>query len=195
MIPAFNHSHVLPPFLGGDPRVFSAVSPYQTDVLELAQRFAHFPNRRLLLDGLLEYRADLASLGFVRGFQWLDGSFSEDIESSEARPPADIDLVTFAYAPPGVSSTALTKLLNDNPSLFLADQAKQKYGCDAYIVPLDKSPENLVKRSTYYFNLFSHRHGDHVWKGLLQIPLQNDDALAQELLQNMKTGEPDAASA
>ena len=195
MIPAFNHSHVLPPFLGGNPTVSSAASPYQTSLLELTQRFAHLPCRRRLLEGLLKYRADLAQLGFVKGFQWLDGSFSEDIESSEARPPADIDLVTFAYAPIGLDSAAITKLLNDNPSLFLADLAKQKYGCDAYVVPLDKSPENLVKRTTYYFSLFSHRRGDHVWKGLLQIPLQSDDALAQELLENMNLGDPHAAPA
>lgn len=195
MIPHFNHSHVLPPFLGGDPGTASDVSPYRCSMLELAERFAHLPGRRRLVDGLLDYRAALAKLGFVRGFQWLDGSFAEDVEAHAQRAPQDIDMVTFAHSPAGLSSTQINQLLADYPALFDAEQAKQTYGCDAYIVSLDKSPENLVKRATYYFHLFSHRRGDHVWKGLLQIPLESDDALARQLLHNMPLGESHAATA
>lgn len=195
MIPDFNHSHVLPPFLGGDPTVAAAGSPYLASMLELAQRFAHLPGRRRLLDGLVRYRADLAKLGFVRGFQWLDGSFSEDVEAQQERPPNDIDLVTFAYAPVGLSSADVVQVLAANADLFIASRARDKYGCDAYVVPLGKSAENLVKRTAYYFSLFSHRRGDHVWKGLLQIPLECDDAQARELLDNVNSGENDAATA
>ena len=170
-------------------------SPYLTSMLELVQRFAHLPGRRRLLDGLLRYRADLRGLGFVRGFQWLDGSFSENIEAHQQRSPNDIDLVTFAFAPVGLSSTRVSQVLMANADLFIAAKAKDKYGCDAYVVPLDKSPENLVKRTAYYFSLFSHRRGDHVWKGMLKIPLENDDAQARELLDNVSTGENDAATA
>ena len=66
-----------------------------------------------------------------------------------------------------MSSKQITQLLQVNPDLFLAPRVRAKYGCDAYMVPLD----NLVKRTTYYFGLFSHRRSDQVWKGLLQIPL------------------------
>lgn len=195
MIPDFNHSHVLPPFLGGDPTIAAECSPYLTTMLELVERFAHLPGRRRLLDGLMLYRADLAKLGFVRGFQWLDGSFSEYIEAHQKRPPNDIDLVTFAYAPFGLSNTAVSQLLASNEDLFLTAKAKIKYGCDVYVVPLDKSPENLVKRTAYYSNLFSHRRGDHVWKGLLQVPLESDDTQARELLDNVSSGENDADTA
>lgn len=194
MIPAFNHSHVLPPFLGDSPAVAAEVSPYVVSMLDVAQRFAHLPGRRRLIEGLLNYRADLAALGFVRGFQWLDGSFTEDIEAQEERAPNDIDLVTFAYSPVGMSSTQITQLLQAHPELFETAAAKAKYGCDAFMVPLDKSPVNLVKRATYYFNLFSHRRSDYVWKGLLQIPLESDDALAQELLQNTESGAPNVVT-
>ena len=195
VIPEFNHSHVLPPFLGSDPTVAAEVSPYRTSLSELMKRFAHLQGRRQLLAGLFNYRADLAKLGFVRGFQWLDGSFSEDVETSQNRSPVNIDLVTFVYSPSGMASDDVLKLMNANPTLFVADLAKAAYGCDAFVLPLDKSPENLMKRATYYFNLFSHRRGDHVWKGLLHIPLESDDAVAQELLHNSNSGENNAATA
>jgi hypothetical protein len=89
VIPHFNHSHVLPPFLGGDPSAASDVSPYRCTMLELAERFAHLPGRRRLVDGLLDYRAALAKVGFVRGFQWLDGSFTEDVEAHAQRAPQE----------------------------------------------------------------------------------------------------------
>ena len=195
MIPDFNHSHVLPPFLGDGPSAASDVSPYRSSMLEVTQRFAYLPGRRRLVEGLLNYRADLAALGFVRGFQWLDGSFAEDVEAHEQRVPNDIDIVTFAFSPAGLSSTQVTQLLQAHPTLFEPAKAKEKYGCDGYIVPLDKSPESLVKRATYYFSLFSHRRSDQVWKGLLQIPLESDDALARDLLQNMPLGDTNAVTA
>lgn len=195
MIPAFNHSHVLPPYLGESPTVSSSLSPYVVTMLEVAQRFAHLPGRARLVQGLLNYRTALTGLGFVRGFQWLDGSFAEDIEAHEQRAPNDVDLVTFVHSPVGLSSTQISQLLMTNPDLFTAAQAKTRFGCDAYVVPLDKSPENLVKRTSYYFGLFSHRRSDQVWKGLLQIPLESDDALAQDLLNNLASGDHNAVAA
>lgn len=195
MIPDFNHSHVLPPFLGDSPTAASDVSPYRVSMLEVTQRFASLPGRRRLIEGLLNYRADLAVLGFVRGFQWLDGSFAEDVEAHEQRPPNDIDIVTFAFSPVGLSSTQIGQMLVTHPALFMNAQAKEKYGCDGYMVPLDKSPENLVKRCAYYFGLFSHRRSDQVWKGLLQIPLESDDDLAREWLKDMPLGDKNAVAA
>ena len=195
MIPDFNHSHVLPPFLGDSPTGASDASPYRTSMLEMTQRFASLPGRRPLIEGLLSYRADLAALGFVRGFQWLDGSFAEDVEAHAQRPPNDIDIVTFAFSPVGMSNTEITRLLNAHPTLFQPALAKENYRCDGYIVNLNGSAENLVKNTTYYFSLFSHRRDDHVWKGLLQIPLESDDALARGLLQNMSLGDKNAVTA
>jgi hypothetical protein len=195
MIPGFNHSHVLPPFLGSDPTALSAVSPYPASMLELVERFGHLPGRTKLLDGLLRYRADLAKLGFVRGFQWLDGSFVENIEIHQQRPPNDIDVATFVYAPDGLNSGEITLLLDTHPDLFTSAKAKIKYGCDAYLVPLGNSPVTLVRRTAYYFGMFSHRRGDHVWKGILHTPLDSDDMQARTLLDNMGSGGNDAATA
>jgi hypothetical protein len=194
VIPPFNHSYVLPPFQGAIPTAAAMVSPYTVSMLDLVQRFAHLPSRRPLLMGLLDYRLDLKSLGFKRGFQWLDGSFVEDVEAAEKRPPNDIDLVTFSYSPEGLTSTQINQLLIENPTLFVAVKAKVKYGCDAYVVPLDKSPEALVKRTAYYFQLFSHRRGDHIWKGVLQVPLESDDTQARELLDNLSMGGSNVAT-
>lgn len=164
-------------------------------MLEVTERFASLPGRRQLLQGLLAYRSDMAALGFVRGFQWLDGSFAEDVEAHQQRPPNDIDIVTFAFSPAGLTSAQINQVIADNPVVFTNARAKEKYGCDAYVVPLDKAPENLVKRTAYYFSLFSHRRSDQVWKGLLQIPLESDDVLARDLLQNMSLGDTNAVTA
>ncbi len=195
MIPDFNHSHVLPPFLGDSPTAASNASPYRASMLEVTQRFAALPGRRRLIEGLLNYRSDLAALGFLQGFQWLAGSFAEDVEAYAQRPPNDMDIVTFAFSPVGLTSTQIGQMLAGHPALFMNAQAKDNYGCDGYMVPLDKSPENLVKRCTYYFGLFSHRRSDQVWKGLLQIPLESDDALAREWLKNMPLGDSNAVAA
>jgi hypothetical protein len=194
MIPAFNHSHVLPPFLGGDPTASAAVSPYAVSSVGLVERFGHTVERRRLLAGLFAYRTALASHGFVRGFQWIDGSFVEDVEHASGRAPDDIDLVTFAHSPSGLSSGEISTLLNTNPDLFDAKQLKARFGCEGFLVPLDKSPERLVRRSSYYFNLFSHRRSDYVWKGMLHLPLDSDDTEAQIMLDNMTQGDPYVAA-
>ena len=53
-----------------------------------------------ILDGFLRFRELLTQAGFVSGFQWVDGSFLENVEMLENRPPNDLDVVTF-YIPPG----------------------------------------------------------------------------------------------
>jgi hypothetical protein len=52
MIPPFNLSHVLPPFIGSDSTFAAQGAPFRASMLELADRAA------------------LAAIGFVRGFQW-----------------------------------------------------------------------------------------------------------------------------
>lgn len=191
MIPAFNHSHVLPPFLGDDPTLLAEVSPYQTSALELVQRLGGSPERRALLTGLFSYRKALADLGFQHGFQWIDGSFVEDVESIKQRSPGDIDVVTFAHSPVGLSTAEITTTLNANAHVFDAQLAKAHYGCEGYIVRLDGKPQSLVRRATYYFNLFSHRRDDHAWKGILQLPLESDDLAALDLMHNGDSVEGD----
>jgi hypothetical protein len=57
---------------------------------------------------------------------------------------------------------------------------KTRFHVDHILVRLDLAPERLVDDVRYWFGLFSHRRGDDVWKGMLQIPLDTatDDLLA-----------------
>lgn len=95
MFPPFNASGVLPPYVGNDPGVPAACSPYKTDLLTVAQRFANSSERADILSGFIDYRAELKKAGISAGFQILDGSFIEDCELTRGRPPGDLDLVIY----------------------------------------------------------------------------------------------------
>ncbi|MFT3857675.1 MAG: hypothetical protein QM742_09320 [Aquabacterium sp.] len=195
VIPGFNHSHVLPPFVGESPTSPAQQSPYEISATELTHRFGTSPARQSLLTGLFRYRQELRTLGFTDGFQWLDGSFVEDVESAFRRAPGDIDLVTFARTPEGWSRQQVEALILQRPDLFNSRLARAEYGCDGYFLRLDGAPERLVRRTAYYLSLFSHRRSDNVWKGLLHLPLQSDDELALARLTTTSVGEFHAAAA
>ena len=183
-IPAFNGSGVLPPFLGSDPTGPALVSPYRTTLTEIVDRFSFSPERRAILNGFLSYRAALFTSG-LKGFQWLDGSFLEDVEITQSRPPKDIDCVTFVRRPFGcVSTAAWQAFILNNQALLTPHLTKQQYSTDAYLVDLEIPPEQVVKQTAYWFGLFSHRRTTSLWKGMLEVGLQNqaDDASAVELL-------------
>ena len=164
----------------------ATVSPYVVSMSELVRRFATGAARRCILDGLLRYRGELRTLGFIEGFQWLDGSFVEDVESRESRAPNDIDVVTFARPPLHTTTRVqVQQLLDARPALFDRDSCKQGFHCDTTLVNLSTSPEWLVKQTRYWYGLYSHRRGDAVWKGMLEAPLVSDDALARDLLDAM----------
>lgn len=195
VIPAFNHSHVLPPFEGA--LMASAhSSPYPVTASELVQRFAFNPARCIILDGLLRYRAELRQLGFVRGFQWLDGSFVEDVEAREDRAPNDIDVVTFAHPPAGLGKEQINQMLGSRVDLFVQERCKEGIHCDTSIVNLTTSPEWLVTQTRYWYGLYSHRRGDALWKGMLQLPLDSDDAVGRAMLDRLiPAGDADAGPA
>jgi hypothetical protein len=186
---------VLPPFEGE--RLTSAhISPYLVGSSQLVQRFAINRERRVILEGLFRYRAELRGLGFLRGFQWLDGSFVEDVETREGRAPGDIDLVTFAHPLAGMSKEDMSAMLASRPDLFVHERCKESFHCDTSIVNLTTAPEWLVAQTRYWYGLYSHRRGDALWKGLLQLPLESDDEVARAMLDLlMSEGDPDAGSA
>ena len=92
-IPTFDHNLVLPPHLG-DPTQPAHLSPCPCTILDLCERLGTTPERRVILKRFLDFRERLRTEGLTNGFQWLDGSFLEDIAVRESRPPRDLDVVT-----------------------------------------------------------------------------------------------------
>ncbi|MBE2295247.1 MAG: hypothetical protein IAF00_09855 [Phycisphaerales bacterium] len=182
MIPAFNLSGVLPPFLGPSPTGRTEMSPYAVSMVEVVKHFATSHERIHILTGLLDFRAALRAVGIVDGFQWLDGSFVEDVEKMRNRAPADVDIVTFAHRPTA-SPDEWRRLVSDHLYLFDPRITKAQYHCDAYFVDLDKKPFLVVDDTRYWFGLFSHQRVTSLWKGMLSVPLQSDDDVARSLLE------------
>ena len=126
-------------------------------------------------------RAALQAMGIKQGVQWLDGSFVEDIETLERRPPRDIDVVTFAPRPvPDLAQWR--QLIGANLNVFDATASKQAYQCDHYFVDTTKPVQIVVSDAVYFISLFSHRRQTFLWKGLVRVPLGSDDPVAALML-------------
>lgn len=183
-IPDFTISGILPPYLGPTPTDGALMSPYETTLARIASKLCGSEERKEIFRGLLSYRRQLATIGFTVGFQWLSGSFIEDIENLETRHPKDVDVVTFCHRPTGSADDADWRaFFMANTKLLAPSLVKPIYKCDAYFVDLNTIPENVVNQARYWFGLFSHRRTG-LWKGLLQVPLAvtQDDADASQLV-------------
>lgn len=178
MIPEHNQSGVLPPFLpGSTPASMGAMSPYKVSLLHVAQRFATNEDRIKILKGLVKYRSALRKAGISSGFQWIDGSFVENSEYIKSRPPLDIDIITFSYRPERYRDIEdWRSFVQSNLALFDPEQNKKRYLCDAYFVDLFSPPLFLVNQTKYWFGLFSHQRETFLWKGMLDVPIAEDDA-------------------
>jgi hypothetical protein len=101
-VPAFTLDGILPP-LTGDLTDVATMSPFMVTVPEFVASFALTPERVQILEGLLEFRRRIHSLGITRGLglQWIDGSFVE--MNDAARAPRDADVVTFFFRPPNLA--------------------------------------------------------------------------------------------
>lgn len=168
-IPSFDAVlNILPPHLG-NPTRSSDLSPYPCTVAEFCRHFATTAKREQILEGFFNLRAELFALG-IRGFQWLDGSFPEDIESKEGRDPQDLDVVTFADTP--FDPASLAAAFAPKPEVWDPIQSKSAFFVDHYFVSLGSDPVRLIKQSQYWYGLFSHRR-DGLWKGMPEVDLQN----------------------
>ena len=178
-IPDFDHNYVLPPHLG-DPTNPDDVSPYKCTSLEFCEKFATSVERAIILKGFLLFRAQLNNYGLLDGFQWLDGSFLEDVETKENRSPNDLDLVTIYW---GYDIAFQIDLITRFPDFRDAILSKQNYKLDHYAFDAGYSPDFTVDYTKYWVQLFSHNR-DRVWKGMLQIALNTpiDDTLALQFL-------------
>lgn len=180
-IPSFTIDGILPPFVGpnGPGGAPEDLSPYAVTATEIVTTLAGTERRRAILKGWLGHRAALRAIGFDRGFQWLDGSFVENKE------PRDLDIISFFYRPPGIhDGMTLVRLMQGNIGLFGRAQVKTNYSLDFFPVDLNGTPEALVSLTRYWLGLFSHRRQDSLWKGMLQVRLEDeaDDTAALALL-------------
>src|SRR5262249_157768 len=131
-IPPFDANLVLPPHLG-DPTEPADLSPYPCTILEVCQRFTTSRDRAAILQGLLQLRAVLGQAAFTDGFQWLAGSFIEDIEKSAARSPNDVDVITFYD---GLNLGQLNAAMVAFPVLYDPNQIKATYRVDHFFVDM-----------------------------------------------------------
>ena len=80
IIPNWNAHGVLPPIAPGVAGNSANRSPYRVELTEFVSRFSDSDKRIAILNGFLRFRGELHKLGLVSGFQWIDGSFLENIE-------------------------------------------------------------------------------------------------------------------
>lgn len=176
-IPEWNALGLLPPMDAQSP-VSPYRSPYGVSLLDVVMRFATTPERCKILKGFLDYRALLHRAGYEVGFQWLDGSFMEDVEALEKRSPQDIDVVTFLHK---------SNKPDDDVQTYMDEldqtDAKASFYVDAYIVGLDElTPSVLVAQTAYWYSMWSHRR-NQAWKGFLQVDLAgSEDVKAKDYL-------------
>jgi hypothetical protein len=177
-IPAWNPMGVLPPVRPSEPGNSRDRSPYFTNMVTLVDRFSTSLERMTILDGLLRFRAELHRAGIVSGFQWLDGSFLEQVETLEGRPPRDMDVVTFFEKLPNQDQHAL---IERHGALFDPTRVKASYAMDAYFVQIGGALDtDAIQRVSYWYSMWSHRR-DGLWKGFVQVdlaPAQDTDARA-----------------
>lgn len=180
-IPSLNLSQVLPPYIGADATDRDGMSPFEASMSELVNRFATSAERAQILEGLLNYREALNSIGIVDGFQWIAGSFCENVEAIRGRPPGDVDVVTFAYRHIADDAQWFAFFLSNQP-VFDPIETKHRFKSDAYYIDLGKPADIVVDDTAYFGGLFSHQRNSHLWKGMIKIPLASDDAAARVLL-------------
>lgn len=170
-IPPFDGiTNVIPPFQT-NPSNPADLTPYVCTFEEVCQRFATTTERAEILRGCLCFREKLIGRG-IGGFQWLDGSFVEDIETLEGRSPKEIDVVTFVDSPMDIAQ--LSGLLMTGDNLLDHSLVKSQYKVDHYLVPLGSDPKTIVEQTRYWAGLFSHRR-DGLWKGMLSCQLDSTD--------------------
>ena len=172
-VPIWNSSGVLPPSIGDLTSRFDC-SPYLVSLTDLVSRFGYTGIRRRILGKFLAFRQTLHAAGLTNGFQWVNGSFVEDIQLREQREPRDIDVVTFYYIPDGYDQQSL---YSEFSSLFDHRANVVNYSTDAFFVSLDTEDKHYLAHKIAYWNgLWSHTR-DEEWKGYLEIDPKISDSV------------------
>lgn len=160
-------------------RKYILISPHRFTIENFIISFAYSPERLQLISGFLEYRKYLRSLGVIRGFHWIGGSFVEAIEKIGNRPPGDIDVVTFAIQ--NINDGNRNSLRNLSSKIH-SDRAKiKKYlFIDGYLGDLSPNFINYSEREFVYgfifwYEMYSYSKNTETRKGFIEIPIETLD--------------------
>ncbi|PYE40937.1 DUF6932 family protein [Psychrobacter fozii] len=183
----WNIQGVVPPVAVGEAGHSTNRSPYLVNIIQFVKDFALSAQRIDILIGFLEYRQALYSAGITTGFQWINGSFVENVEVLAGRAPNDIDVVTFSNLCNTVPN--FEDWVSQNLPLFSAPQAKTQYRVDCYWVDMDAEfNADSIERCTYWYSMWSHQKETNLWKGFFQMTLSpEDDKRAAEYLTSLNT--------
>lgn len=182
----WNIQGVIPPIAIGEEGHSPKRSPYPISIIEFIHNFAFSTERIEILFGFLEYREAIYSSGIETGFQWVNGSFVENVESIADRAPNDIDAVTFSnfyHTIPDYPDWA-----QRNIHLFNNPIVKNQYKVDSYWVDMDLGfNETSIRKCTYWYSMWSHQRDTDMWKGFFVIPLSpSEDKEAMKYLSELK---------
>ncbi len=172
----WNLHGVLPPIPNDRKPTSGTRSPYRVSVMWLVAMFGFSPARLALLDGLVRYRSRLRELGIAAQFQWVNGSFLEDCETTRGRGPDDIDVVTFvdSIQTPEEDIVALLK------------NGKAEFGVHGFFVETSLAPRDFAQQVVYWESVFAHRRGDFMWKGFVELDIDHsEDDEAKELISSL----------
>ncbi|MBK0062180.1 MULTISPECIES: DUF6932 family protein [unclassified Acinetobacter] len=188
LIPKFNSSGVIPPIRPGELGHSNDRSPYVVDIIEIISHFATSNKRISILKGFLEYRYEIYQQHVTRGFQWIDGSFCQNVEMIENRDPNDMDVVTFFYLPEFPNNEITSEFIQEFSKLIDTKYTKPLFQVDAYGMQLGSEfVDYTAKMLSYWYSMWSHRKSDNMWKGFLQVPLSpNEDSAAFFLLTEIE---------
>ncbi len=177
-IPDFAPNGALPPYIDRDATNPAKRSPFKADIYQLVNRFCTSAQRAKLLKGLNSYREHLFKGGFISGYQWVDGSFVEDVEVTRSRSPNDIDIVTLFNRPLKYQNNSALWVSDYSSNLhrmfFETRNMKPQYKCDTFAIDLEAGSESLVRDISYWGGLFSDIRGSTEKKGIVSIPLAID---------------------
>ncbi len=179
-LPPFDMRGLLPPFMGEDAATADR-SPYQTTMPELVAAMGTSQHRRGLIRKLIAYRTLLLGDGYIKGVQFIDGSFVENIELIRNRPPQDIDVFSILHIPPkylnNIHDWITIGLQFWADEVVHRDKNKDRFSLDTYGIVFEEcigDPMRLINNTNYWYGLFSHQRETFAWKGFACLALDPD---------------------
>lgn len=159
-------------------------SPYEATMMHMVERFAFTPHQARLIHNLIDYRTALYAVGITDGFQWINGSFVEHVETrprpGKAPRPCDVDVVTFYHLP--------SQQTTETDDLFRVSATRQRFNIDGYGIPLGvEFTADEVEAVAYWYGMWSLRIDDNEPKGFVQVHLDpQNDSNALRVLKEMQ---------